>query len=264
MRLFILFILLSVNLLSCHTPPPPADRQIMLPGNIPMDFVYVAPGSFRMGSPEGEIERHGDENPIRMVHITKGFYLGKFEVTQAQWATIMGENPSVFRVFEDAAQHPVDMIAWDDCQSYLEKLNTLGLGKFRLPTEAEWEYACRAGTETRYYWGTDSTDWQVHEYAWAFSRAEGRSHPVGMKKPNAWGLYDMSGNVWEWCQDWRTNVYDPADTLDPKGAETGTKKIYRGGSWFNEPSALRSANRNGHEPDVKGPNAGLRLVLEVE
>ena len=259
----LVLVILMGLVMSCSSEPP-IQKSIRLPGGQDIDFVYIPAGSFIMGSPEDELERHGDEGPLRNVRISQGFYLGTYEVTQAQWKAVMGDNPSVFRNFPDSDKHPVDMISWNDARAFVDKLNTLGLGSFRLPTEAEWEYACRAGTDTRYYWGTDSSDWQVHDYAWAFSLAEGRSHPVGQKEPNAWGLYDMSGNVWEWCQDWRSGSYDPADTLDPTGAPGGTKKVYRGGSWFNKPSTLRTANRNGHEPDLRFTNAGLRLVMEAE
>ena len=249
---------------ACKENTPIPVKNVTLPNGTPIEFVYIKPGSFLMGSIKEEIERHGDEGPKRKVSITKGFYLGKYELTQAQWKAVMENNPSVFRNFEDSDRHPVDNISWDDSQAFIDKLNTLNLGTFRLPTEAEWEYACRAGSDTRYYWGTDSTDWQVYEYAWAFPRSEGRSHPVGLKKPNNWGLYDMSGNVWEWCQDWRSSAYDSTDLVDPKGNKEGKKKIYRGGSWFNKPATLRSANRNGHEPDTGGgPNSGLRLVMEL-
>ncbi|MFP4259728.1 MAG: formylglycine-generating enzyme family protein [Opitutales bacterium] len=248
---------------SCATGAP-KQKSVALPSGPNLHFTAIPAGSFRMGSPEDERGRQADEGPVREVHIRKAFYMGIYEVTQSQWEAVMGENPSVFQTFPDSGEHPVDRVSWHDAQAFIDKLNALGLGRFRLPTEAEWEYACRAGTETRYHWGTDASDWQVHDYAWAFPLAEGRSHPVGQNKPNAWGLYDMSGNVWEWCEDWRSDRYDPADTLNPKGAAEGTKKVYRGGSWFNKPATLRSANRNGHPPDERQTNTGLRLVLEIE
>ena len=238
------------------------NKIIRLAGEIEMEFVRILPGIFSMGSRPDELERHGDEDPVRQVTISKDYYLGKYEVTQEQWLALMGHNPSIFTDRADWGKHPVDNVSWNDCQSFITKLNTLGLGIFRLPTEAEWEYACRAGMSTRFYWGTDPKNQELHENAWGFSRAEGRSHPVGLKKPNNWGLFDMSGNVWEWCSDWRGN-YMASDTLDPKGPASGTRKIYRGGSWFNEPAALRSSNRHGHPPDTRWTNAGLRLVLEM-
>jgi formylglycine-generating enzyme required for sulfatase activity len=238
-------------------------KTILLPGNVPMEFVYIPAGTFFMGSPEQEHGRQNDESPRREISITKGFYMGKFEVTQEQWLIVMKRNPSVFSDKNSFKSHPVDWVSWNDCNEFIQHLNGMGLGTFRMPTEAEWEYACRAGTKTRYYWGNDPNNEKVYQFCWAFSRAEGRSHPVGLKKPNPWGLYDMSGNVWEWCSDWR-GPYNPSNTTNPKGAETGTKKIYRGGSWFNKPATLRSANRNGHEPDIPFTNAGLRIVLEVK
>ena len=240
-------------------------KTILLPDSTALEMVYIPAGTYMMGSPTDELSRHNDEGPLRKVTISKGFYLGKYELTQAQWKAITGSNPSVFRNVQQAEDHPVDNVSWNDAHDYIAKLNTLNLGAFRLPTEAEWEYACRAGTSTRYYWGADSSDQQVYNYAWAFPQSEGRSHPVGLKKPNAWNLYDMCGNVWEWCQDWRTSSYSTSDTVDPTGTPVGTKKIYRGGSWFNKPSTLRSANRNGHPPDTGGgANSGFRLLMEIK
>ena len=238
-------------------------KTVVLPGGVQLEFVYIPPGKFLMGSSMQELERHGDEGPVRQVVISKGFYMSKYEVTQGQWLAVMNNNPSVMNEKSNWKRHPADNVSWNDCNTFISKINELGLGTFRMPTEAEWEYACRAGTTSRYYWGNDTTDYQVHEYAWAFSKAEGISHPVGLKKPNNWGLYDMSGNVWEWCSDWR-GPYRADRLIDPTGPGEGKKKIYRGGSWFNKPSTLRSANRNGHEPDMRGTNAGLRLVLQVQ
>jgi formylglycine-generating enzyme required for sulfatase activity len=227
-----------------------------------MKFVRISAGTFTMGSDKKELERHGDEDPVRQVTISKDYYIGQYEVKQEQWVAMMGENPSIFTDKPEWRVHPVDNVSWNDCKIFIEKLNALEVGTFRLPTEAEWEYACRAGTTTRFYWGEDPDNRDLHDNAWGFSRAEGRSHPVGLKMPNPWGLYDMSGNVWEWCSDWR-KAYSAADTLNPTGPPEGTRKIYRGGSWFNEPAALRSANRHGHPPETRGTNSGLRLVLEM-
>ncbi|MEM8969104.1 MAG: formylglycine-generating enzyme family protein [Bacteroidota bacterium] len=257
----LLMALISTN----HSHAQERNITVSLPDNTELELVYIPPGSFLMGSLPDELDRHGDEGSVRNVTISKGFYLGKHELTQAQWKSVMSDNPSVFCNFADSDVHPVDNVSWNDAQRYIEKLNTLDIGTFRLPTEAEWEYACRAGINTRFYWGTDSAGWQTRKYAWVFPYSEGRSHPVGLKEPNDWGLYDMSGNVWEWCQDWRSSGYDVADTTYPAGTSEGIKKVYRGGSWFNKPSTLRSANRNGHEPDTGGgTNSGFRLLMEVE
>jgi len=257
------YLIIIVFLLACRPERSDSDtKNVNLPDGTTIEFVYIPAGNFKMGSAPDEQDRHGDEGPARKVTISKGFYLGKYEVTQQQWISVMQYNPAVFQKEANYLQKPIDWVSWFDCQEFISQLNQLGVGHFRLPTEAEWEYACRAGTETRYYWGYDVEDNKVYQNAWAFSRAEGKSHPVGLKKPNAWGLYDMSGNVWEWCSDWR-GPYNPSDTINPSGPLEGTKKIYRGGSWFNKPSTLRSANRHSHEPDVRGTNAGLRLVLEI-
>ncbi len=236
-------------------------RQIPLPGRETMNIVRIPAGNFVMGSDSSEVFFQQDELPAHPVSISQDFWLGQFEVTQTQWEAVMGKNPSVFHRGQDADERPVDMVSWDDCQVFIGKLNALGPGTFRLPTEAEWEYACRAGTSTLYPWGESLKLSPIRDYAWFNSRAEGVSHPVGEKLPNPWGLYDMHGNVWEWCQDWR-GPYSPAPQTDPKGPASGKRKVYRGGSWFNEPEALRSANRHGHPPTERFTNAGLRLVWQ--
>jgi len=242
---------------------PDSLHTIQLPGGVALQLVLIPAGSFTMVSPPDEWGRAADEGPQRRVTITRPFYLGRFEVTQAQWKAVMGSNPSPFRLQPNADSLPADMIAWHHAQAFVNGLNKLGLGRFRLPTEAEWEYACRAGTTTPYYWGSEGSQSAIARHGWGYSRAEGKSHPVGRLAPNAWGLYDMSGNVWEWCSDWFL-PYNPADTTDPQGPAAGERKIYRGGSWYNEPEALRSANRHGHPPQGNGGiNAGLRVVMEI-
>lgn len=243
---------------------PPAYLTIHLSDSVILEMVYIFPGDFFMGSPDDEIGRQPDEGPVRKVTISKGYYLGKYVVTQQQWETVMGNNPSVFQNFPDSPQRPVERVSWDDTQLFLERLNSMDLdrGHFRLPTEAEWEYACRTGSSGRYSWGVDSSYRELFHHAWFNSRSEGQSHPVGLKKPNDWGLYDMHGNVWEWVSDWMAS-YENAAVVDPKGPETGEKKIIRGGSWFNEPEALRCANRNAHITQSRQTNNGFRLVLEI-
>lgn len=236
-------------------------RVVELPGGAAMRFVGIPSGSFVMGSDSNEVFFQRDELPAHRVNISQAFWLGQFEVTQAQWQAVMGSNPSVFHRGAEAVQRPVEMVSWNDCLAFIKQLNAAGNGTFRLPTEAEWEYACRAGTSSLYPWGADLSLKPLQAHAWFNSRAEGKSQPTGTKKPNPWGLYDLHGNVWEWCQDWR-GPYEAREQTDPQGPETGTQKVYRGGSWFNEPEALRSANRHGHPPDQRFTNAGLRLVWE--
>lgn len=257
------FILLLVYITVGSTiAKPPENIVVKLSENIDLEMIYIPPGEFYMGSPAEEWKRQGDEGPVRKVKISKGFYLGKYEITQQQWEWIMKESPSVFQGFEDSDQRPVDRVSWEDCQLFIQRINALEKGTFRLPTEAEWEYACRAGSTERFPWGVDSTYRGLFEHAWFFSRSEGKSHPVGTKKPNAWGLYDMHGNVWEWVSDW-VGPYSNQMQTDPAGPESGEKKVIRGGSWFNEPEALRCANRNAHIVQSRQTNNGLRVVLEI-
>jgi formylglycine-generating enzyme required for sulfatase activity len=191
--------------------------------------------------------------------LTEGFYLARHEVTQAQWTAVMGHNPAVFKRGADAPQRPVESVSWEDCQRLIERLNSRGVGRFRLPTEAEWEYAARAGSPSRFPWGDDLQEGATHSHAWANSRSYAVTHPVGQKPPNAWGLHDMHGNVWEWCSDWY-GPYAEGRQRDPRGPAAGREKVFRGGSWFDFPVSLRSANRHRHAPDERYPAIGLRLV----
>jgi formylglycine-generating enzyme required for sulfatase activity len=234
---------------------------VTLPGNVNMLFRRIPAGEFVMGSPSDEKYRekyrHDSEGPLHKVTISKPFYMGVYEVTQEQWGAIMGSNPSKF---QKSMNHPVESVSWNDCQGYIAKLNKLNLGTFRLPTEAEWEYACRAGTTTRYYWGDDPNDFEIGEYAWYSMNSDKQTNEVGQKKPNAWGLYDMSGNVWEWCWDWYGG-YDAGSVVDPLGRQTGSSRVKRGGSWDFHAESCRSADRYGYNPDTTTNDLGFRLVL---
>jgi len=258
--LIILLICLGQNAMA----EPPSELTIHLSDSVKLEMVYIAPGDFLMGSANDEAGRQSDEGPVRKVVISQGYYLGKYVVKQQQWEAIMGNNPSVFHNLPYSPQRPVERVSWDDTQLFLERLNTLDLTKgiFRLPTEAEWEYACRAGSGGRYPWGVDSSFRELFHHAWFNSRSEGMSHPVGLKKANAWGLYDIHGNVWEWVSDWMGS-YEDAEVVDPMGPTTGERKVLRSGSWFNEPEALRCANRNAHITQSRQTNNGLRLVLQL-
>src|SRR5215470_11663645 len=218
--------------------------------SIGMEFVLIPPGTFKMGSDRGD----PDERPVHDVTISKQFYMGKYEVTQGQWQAVMGTNPSLF---PDNPKRPVDQVAWDDAQAFIRKLNAMeGVQLYRLPTEAEWEYAARAGSPRIYGFGNDPK--QLGDYAWYRANAEHRTHPVGQKKPNAWGLHDMLGNVWEWVQDWEGKYASEAVT-DPKGANSGTYHMRRGCAWNNEANVCRVANRYsviGYRDDF----IGLRVV----
>jgi len=209
-----------------------------------------------MGSPDDEQDRKEDEGPQHQVTLTKSFYMGKFKVTQGQWQAVMGSNPSLSK----GLNLPVEAVSWNDCQTFIQKLNQLGQGSFRLPTEAEWEYACRAGTTTRFYWGDDSNYSQIGQFAWYGDNSNFQTHVVGLKLPNAWGLYDMRGNVFEWCQDWYGN-YPSSPQVDPTGVNHGSYKVVRGGGYGVSADGCRSAFRDGFDPGIRGGYIGFRVVL---
>ena len=219
-------------------------QRVDLDGGVMLEMVWCPPGSFMMGSPEGEKGRDDDETQHE-VTLTKGFWLGKYEVTQEQWDRVMGSNPSNFR----GAKNPVGEVSWDDVQGFIEKLNAKGAGGFRLPTEAEWEYACRAGSTTAYCFGDDEQG--LYSYAWYRDNSGYEEHPVGGKKPNAWGIHDMHGNLWEWCQDWY-GKYPSGSVTDPGGPASGSCRVLRGGSWSYYPASCRSAIRLRVNPRTPG------------
>ncbi len=199
----------------------------------------IQPGSFLMGSRVIEQDRDDNEGPVHEVEITKPFYMGIYEVTQAQYGAVMGSNPSNFKGLD----LPVENVSWEQCQEFIKRINTMGIGKFRLPTEAEWEYACRAGSTTRFPWGDDPDNKLAGDYAWYSSNSGKSTHPVGQKRPNAWGLYDMLGNVYEWCED-LDYTYPSGKQVDPINNKTYySYHCLRGGSWRSEAKYLRSANR---------------------
>jgi formylglycine-generating enzyme required for sulfatase activity len=233
---------------------PPNELAVDLGGGMTMQFVLIRPGTFQMGSAKGV--QGPSEEPVHKVTITKPFYLGKYLVTQEQWERVMGSNPSSFK----GAKNPVESVNWDDCQNFIVKLKEKVPGQtFRLPTEAEWEYACRAGSTTDYSFGDGESS--LGEYAWYTNNSVNTTHAVGEKKPNAWGLYDMHGNVWECCADY-VYGYIADDQTDPVGPSEGPFYIVRGGAWNDDPTFLRSSTRS-----FGGANRlnsyGLRCALAV-
>jgi formylglycine-generating enzyme required for sulfatase activity len=242
----------------------PVLRSIGILGGPTVELVLIPPGEFEMGSPENEPDRFGaQEGPVHRVRITKPFYLGKCEVTQALWRAVMGTNPSEFQGERD----PVENVSWEDCRDFLERLNALvrPWGAFRLPTEAEWEHAARAGSATRFYYGADPDCRELGDHAWYVANSGGRTHPVGEKRPNAWGLYDVLGNVWEWCADWYADDYfGSSPAVDPPGPATGTLRVLRGCSFRYEVRRCRIAYRVGYDPTARYYNSGLRLAADVE
>ena len=235
-----------------------AGIEVVFSDGVKIEFVKIPAGAFVMGSPDAEKDRDDDESPQHEVTISKPFYLGQFEVTQKQWTALMSANPSKFK----NPDHPVDSVLWDQCQHFIDRLNSLQAGVFRLPTEAEWEYACRAGTTTRYPWGDDLHFVDMPDYAWFDYNSSRSTHPVGSKQPNPWGLYDMSGNVNEWCQDFYA-PYPSAPQTDPLIQE-GSTRIKRGGGFYDFSWNARSAARNPETNPTQLELLGLRVVREME
>jgi formylglycine-generating enzyme required for sulfatase activity len=236
-------------------PPGKEDLKgqsvIDLGGGVNLEMILIPAGKFMMGSPESDKDADDSEKPQHLVQVTKPFYLGKYQVTQEQWETVMGANV----IHSCGPMNPVEYVSWVDCQEFLEKLNAKSLpgeGNFQLPTEAQWEYACRAGSTTRYCFGDEESG--LGEYAWYHGNSDDKTHPVGEKKPNAWGLYDMHGNVWEWCQDWYDGgYYANSRTDDPTGCSWespsgGSYRVRRGGGWRTSARDCRSARRFADTP----------------
>ena len=241
--------------------PGPADFYIE-PGT-GMVLVAIRPGSFMMGSPESEPGRNDDE-VLHRVMVSRLFYIGQHEVTQAEWMKVMGSNPSHF---SDCERCPVEQVDFYQVNNFLSRLNAgTAAMRFRLPTEAEWEYACRAGTSTAYNTGARITTAQANIDSRFVIDAEGgaaydKTLPVGKFPPNAWGLYDMHGNVWEWTND-RYGPYNPRLDTDPRGAEIGGTRVIRGGSWHFDANSARCGLRYTHAPQDSGFSVGFRVVGE--
>jgi formylglycine-generating enzyme required for sulfatase activity len=246
------------------TPPTAAACvSTSLPPHIPspvvnslgMEFVAVPAAELRMGTDEIPTLR-----PSHKVTISQPFYVGKYEVTQAQWTAVMGKNPSRFT---GDPHLPVENVSWNDVQEFLRQLNAReGTSRYRLPTEAEWEHASRSCVPTTYPFGDDES--QLERYAWAETNAGGRTHAVGQLRPNGWGLHDMLGNVWEWCQDWYGD-YPATAVANPQGAIQGIFRVYRGCGWLRGESSLycQPVTRHGARPNFAHPSLGFRVVMTI-
>jgi formylglycine-generating enzyme required for sulfatase activity len=214
------------------------------------DMIFIEGGTFSMGSNE-----YDDEKPIHSVTVSS-FYMGKYEVTQKQWREVMGQDPPELN-FKGCDQCPVERVSWNDIQEFLKKLNAKTGKNYRLPTEAEWEYAARGGKSYKYA-GSDN----IGSVAWYSDNSDSKTHPVGQKSANGYGLYDMSGNVWEWCSDWyNSDYYKNSPSDNPKGPSTSSIRVLRGGSWISGAAGCRSADRYFSTPDYRHNNYGFRLAL---
>jgi formylglycine-generating enzyme required for sulfatase activity len=233
--------------------------QVETVNSIGIKLAFIPAGEFLMGSPDSESDASDWEKPQHTVRITKPFYLGVTEVTQEQYERVMGTNPSKSK----GGQLPVEQVSWEDAVEFCRKLSALPAERsagrvYRLPTEAEWEYACRAGSKTK--WSFGDAESSLGEYCWYSSNAGTKTNPVGQKKPNASGLYDMHGNVWEWCSDWWKRDYTTTAVSDPTGPATGSLRVRRGGGWLSYARHCRSAYRSGLAPDARGSLLGFRLA----
>ena len=228
-----------------------ADQEFTVNG-VSFTMVYVKAGSFYMGSDE-----NSDEKPIHQVTLTQDYYIGRYPVTQELWRAVMGT---------DALCHfkgdklPVEMVSWEECQVFVRRLSLLTGRDFRLPTEAQWEFATRGGVKSQGYRYAGSNN--LDEVAWYTDNSGGCTHEVGIKQPNELGIYDMSGNVWEWCQDWHSSSYPTASPVtDPKGSSSGSSRVCRGGGWGHNAVNCRAARRNYNTPSCRYYNVGFRLAL---
>ena len=233
-----------------------SDDAITIPvkDGICIKMVKVEAGTFMMGATSEMKNPFRNERPVHQVTLTNDYYMGKYEVTQALWEAVMGSNPSYFK----GDNLPVEEVSWNDCQEFISKLNSLTGRKFRLPTEAEWEYAARGGKKSRGYQYSGNSN--ISDVAWYDGNSGSKTHPVGTKQANELGIYDMTGNVLEWCQDWYGSYYSSSQT-NPTGADSGSGRVYRGGGWGRNAVDCRLSYRSCSTPFYRSSYLGLRLAL---
>ncbi len=255
--------ILGILLLTISAGAKPPKELKTFTNPLGMEFVYIPAGDFIMGSPSDEYGR-GDNEAQHRVTLTRGFYMQTMEVTQGQWKAVMGGNPSYFQECGDDC--PVESVSWEDAQKFIRRLNALeGTDNYRLPFEAEWEYACRAGSTTPYWFGEEPPrDSPGYHGRYSTSEAAKGRYKKGMLPavafgPNAWGMLNMHTDVWEWCQDWY-GEYPAGPVIDPIGRTTGVLRVARGGRWFFHNPLCRSANRGMLPPDYRDRNLGFRLA----
>ncbi|VVB94638.1 Hercynine oxygenase [uncultured archaeon] len=264
-----MFIVCVLLIVSGCVQQDSVESQETFVNSIGIEFVQIPAGEFNMGSSENYQNKTGkdDERPLHHVVLSKSFYMGKYEVTQKQWREVMGTEPSLYK----GDDLPVDQVSWGDVHEFIKKLNEKeGTNKYRLPSEAEWEYSARAGTTTKYSFGDD--EFKLNDYAWYFGNSGPlglfilgpKTHPVGHRKPNAWGLYDMYGNAWEWVQDKYHSNYSGAPA-DGSAWESGSSsnRIARGGGFLTYPIGCRSAYRGPDFPSDRTGGLGFRLLRDL-
>ena len=245
----------SANTLSSSSSSPSGNTiTIPVKNGISIEMVKVEAGSFNMGATPEMENPYDSEKPVHRVTLTNNYYIGKYEVTQALWQAVMGSNPSGFK----GDNLPVEEVSWNECQDFISKLNAMTGKRFRLPTEAEWEYAARDGNKSRGYQYSGSNT--LGDVAWYSGNSSSRTHAVGTKQPNELGIYDMAGNVWEWCQDWYGS-YSSSPQTNPTGAVYELYPVYRGGSWNSSARDCRTSYREYFTPVFRNIDLGLRLVL---
>ena len=273
------FVLLTVVSLGLGNRVVQAQPAKEITNSVGMKLVLITKGKFLMGSPPSE-EGSEDDEKQHEVTISRNYYLGAYEVTQGQYLKVMGKNPSIFQGDKVAERHPttgrivkdvdssnfpVETVSWEESVEFCRRLSLLPEERkagrvYRLPTEAEWEYGCRAGSKTAYGFGDDSR--LLGGHGWFSGNSSWKTHPVGQKKANAWGLYDMHGNVWEWCSDWYGD-YPREGATDPMGPTKGSLRVFRGGSWSGVAALCRTAFRGRNVPAYRGDVLGFRLALSL-
>ena len=250
----------------------PGQLRLDLGNKVTMNLVLIPSGKFLMGSPAGEKGRSEDEGPQHEVTISKPFHMGVYTVTQGQWKAIMGTTLAQQRdkankdwpLYGEGDDHPMYYVSWDEAVEFCKKLSQKTGKTVSLPTEAQWEYACRAGSKTRFSFGDD--DDKLSDYAWYTKNSDTKTHPVGQKKPNDFGLYDMHGNVWQWCADWYDkDYYANANKSDPQGPGSGSFRVLRGGGWVIDPQYCRSAFRDWFSPSGRHRSfVGFRVSVDLK
>ena len=267
---YVVLLALIVPLTSCPMPwddrPDPPIVPTQTASYAGIEFIWCVPGSFMMGSLETDSDAAADEFPQHLVTFSQGFWISRYPITQGQWKHVMGSNPSRFQggISGSTDNRPVEHVTWDDVQSFITAINEANPNlNFRLPSEAEWEYACRASTTTRFYWGDDADYAQIGNFAWYEDNSGNKTHDVGTKLPNLWRIFDMSGNVYQWVQDTWTSDYTMTPT-DGTAYEDyygeATARVLRGGSYANQPYRCRATARTGWAQNIAGDNFGFRLA----